>query len=97
MLVRIARILAVPREPTTRTVSPGLSFFTLSCHPQFVYPFKPGHRQPRVRAPHPVQIHEAIVIHPPDSRFACYSKQKSSCPFSGYTSLLFCLRFRVNT
>jgi hypothetical protein len=26
MLVRIARIFAVPREPTTRTVSPGLSF-----------------------------------------------------------------------
>jgi hypothetical protein len=26
MLVKIARIFAVPREPTTRTVSPGFSF-----------------------------------------------------------------------
>ncbi len=76
MLVRIARIFAVEREPTTRTVSPGLSFFTLSCHPLSM---------------------KQSTYEPPDSRFACYSKQKSSCPFSGYTSLPFCLRFRVNT
>jgi hypothetical protein len=30
MLVRIERIFAIPREPTTRTVSPGLSFTFIS-------------------------------------------------------------------
>jgi hypothetical protein len=29
MLIRIARTLAVPREPMTRTVSPGFSFTLL--------------------------------------------------------------------
>ena len=31
LLVRIARIFAVPREPTTRTVSPGLNFMVSPC------------------------------------------------------------------
>ena len=33
MLVRIARIFAVEREPTTRTVSPGLSFIGVTGRP----------------------------------------------------------------
>src|ERR1700739_327556 len=30
MLVKIAKSVAVPREPTTRTISPGLSFMLLA-------------------------------------------------------------------